>query len=169
MIEVSGHRRDGMTQKVERVAASDESREAQRPRGFTAIGAFFVFGATMVAYAAVTVLQPGTFLDALWALNRRGHAGLMVLGKSVALLFIVLSTLLAIAAAGWFRRRYWGWVLGVTIIAVNALGDLVNLTRGEGVKGAVGIVIAGLLLIYMTRTGVRRYFCEPARHRSVLN
>jgi len=48
-----------------------------RPRGFVAIGAFFVFGATMAAYAAVILPKPGTLLDALWVLNRRGHAGLV--------------------------------------------------------------------------------------------
>ena len=123
-----------------------------------ATGAFFVFGAAMTAYAAVTLLAPGTFLDALWALNKRGHAGLTQIGKGAALLFVVLSALLALAAVGWFRRRYWGWGLGVTIIAINALGDIVNLVRGEGLKGAVGVMIAGALLIYMTRPGVRSYF-----------
>jgi hypothetical protein len=49
-------------------------------------------------------------------------------------------------------------VLGVTIIAINAAGDLVNLVIGEHTKGAVGVVIAGLLLIYMTRSRVRAYF-----------
>lgn len=144
-----------------------ENFTAARPRGFAAIGSFFVFGAAMAAYAAVTLLAPGTFLDGLWALNKRGHAGLILLGKSAALLFIVLSALLALAAVGWFRRRYWGWVLGVAIIAINGLGDIVNLVRGEGLKGAVGVAIAGLLLFYLTRPGVRSYFrAHKASHDS---
>jgi hypothetical protein len=132
--------------------------EPNRPRGFGAIGVFFAFGATMAAYAAVTLLRPGTILDALWALNKRGHAGLVLLGRSAVLLFAVLSVLLGLAAVGWFRRKYWGWMLGVTIIAINATGDLINGLMGEWLKGAVGVVIAGLLLIYMTRPGARNYF-----------
>jgi len=66
--------------------------------------------------------------------------------------------LLGLAAVGWFRRKYWGWVLGVAIIAINATGDLLNLMAGERLKGAVGVAIAGLLLFYMTRSGVRKYF-----------
>ena len=65
---------------------------------------------------------------------------------------------LAQAAVGWFRRRRWGWILGTSIIAVNALGDLVNLAIGEHLKGTVGVIIAGLLLVYMTRPRVRNYF-----------
>ena len=48
--------------------------------------------------------------------------------------------------------------LGTTIIAINAAGDLVNLLLGEHLKGAVGVAIAGLLLIYLIRPGVRNYF-----------
>jgi hypothetical protein len=135
-----------------------DPHEPKRPRGFAAIGAFFVFGATMAAYAAVTLVLPGTILDALWVLNKRGHAGLALLGRGAVLLFAVLSVLLALAAVGWFRRKYWGWMLGVTIIAINATGDLINAAMGDWLKGTVGVAIAGLLLIYMTRPGVKNYF-----------
>lgn len=134
------------------------SDEDQRPRGFVPIGIFFLFGATMAAYAAVTLLKSGTVLDRLWALNETGHVQLASLGKAAGLGFVVLSALMFAAAAGWFRRRYWGWVLGTAIIAINAAGDLVNLTRGEHWKGAAGVAIAGPLPIYMTRPRVRRHF-----------
>ena len=134
------------------------SSETARPRGFLPIGIFFIFGATMAAYAAITLLVPGTFLDALWALNQRGHEGMRALGRLGALPFIVLTVALAQAAVGWFRRRRWGWVLGTSIIAINAVGDLVNLAIGEQLKGTVGLVIAGLLLVYLTRPRVRNYF-----------
>ncbi len=112
----------------------------------------------MAAYAAATLLKPRTVLDRLWVLNKPGHAQLASLGKGVALGFVVLSALLCAAAVGWFRRRYWGWVLGATIIAINAAGDLINVARGEWLKGAVGVAIAGLLLFYVTRSGVRDHF-----------
>ena len=130
----------------------------QRPQGFVPIGIFFLFGATMAAYAAVTLLKPGTILDRLWSLNKTGHARLAALGPGAGLAFVVLSALLCAASVGWFRRRYWGWALGTTIIAINAAGDLVNLLIGEHLKGAVGVSIAGLLLIYLIRPGVRNYF-----------
>ncbi|MFZ3266796.1 MAG: hypothetical protein WA172_22520 [Terriglobales bacterium] len=134
-----------------------------RPRGFVAIGGFFLFGAAMAAYAAATLLKPGTVLDRLWALNKTGHAQLASLGKGAGLGFIVLSAVLCAASLGWFRRRPWGWLLGTTIIAINAAGDLVNLARGEGLKGSSGVAIAGLLLFYMTRSGVRHYFVAGSK------
>ena len=132
--------------------------ENQRPRGFVPIGLFFVFGATMAAYAAITLVWPGTALDALWVLNKRGHEGLATMGRIAAAGFAVLSLALACAALGWFRRRRWGWVLGLTIIAINMAGDLGQLFIGERWKGAVGVVIAGAVLGYMLRQRVRNYF-----------
>jgi len=132
--------------------------EPIRPRGFLPIGAFFVFGATMAVYAATTLLVPETVLDLLWALNKRGHTGLILVGRGAVFMFAVLSVLLGLAAVGWFRRKYWGWVLGVTIIAINATGDLINSVMGDWRKAAIGLAIAGLLLIYMARARVRNYF-----------
>jgi len=114
----------------------------------------------MAAYAAITLLVPGTFLDVLWGLNKRGHEGLAGMGRMAAIPFCVLSPMLALAAVGWFRRRRWGWVLGVTIIAINLAGDLGQIFFGERWKGAVGVVIAGALLFYLARHGVRSYFAR---------
>jgi hypothetical protein len=140
-----------------------ETGEPRRPRGFVPIGAFFLFGATMAAYAAITLLKPGTLLDRLWILNKTGHAQLISLGKSAGLGFVVLSVLMCAAAIGWLQRRRWGWLLGTTIIAINAVGDLINGVRGEWLKGAIGVAIASLLLLYMTRNGVRNYFTSKKK------
>ncbi len=67
------------------------------------------------------------------------------------------------AAIGWIRRRFWGWALAVIIIASQVLGDLVNAVRGEFLKGSVGVVIAGALLIYLLRSNVRNAFAVRKR------
>jgi hypothetical protein len=129
-----------------------------RPAGFVALGVFFFSGSVMATYAAVTLLKPGTFLDRGWVLNPSAHVQLISLGRIAGFGFIVLALALLLAGLGWLRRHYWGWMLGTSVIAVNLLGDLVNSARGEWRKGGVGVVIAGLLLVYMTRPGVRNYF-----------
>lgn len=130
-----------------------------RPFGFAAIGIFFYFGATMATYAFVTLAIPGTVLDVAWKANPEGHAGLATLGRVMAVPFLVLAVALLLAGIGWFRRRSWGWNLGVALIAVNLAGDVFNaLFRHEALKGGVGMVIAGLLLFYLTRPVVKTYF-----------
>jgi len=129
-----------------------------KPFGYTAIGVFLFFGATMASYAAFTLAFPGTSLDRAWMLNPEAHEQLATLGRVLAFPFLFLALALFLAGLGWFRRRRWGWALAVVIISINLLGDFFNALRGEWLKGATGVAIAGLLLIYMTRPGVRSYF-----------
>lgn len=129
-----------------------------RPRGFAAIGIFFFFGAVMASYAAITLLLPGTFLDWGWALNATAHAQLSALGRIIAFPFAILATALGLAGVGWFKRRFWGWALGFSLIAINLTGDAFRLLSGEVLQGTVGVLIAGLLLIYMASARVRHYF-----------
>ena len=144
------------------------SSEAKRPLGFVPLGIFFFFGATMASYAAFTLAVPGTMLDQLWRLNPEGHAELSSLGRIMALPFLFLAAALFFAGIGWFRRRKWGWILGTTLIAINLAGDLFNLIfRQEVLKGSIGVAIAGLLLLYITRPGVRTYFVSGAKYASV--
>jgi hypothetical protein len=131
----------------------------ERPIGIMLIGVFFHFGATMATFAAITLAFPGTVLDQAWKLNPEGHAGLASLGRIMAFPFLLLAGALFLAGIGWFRMRVWGWMLGIALIAINLAGDLFNLLfRHELVKGVVGVVIAGLLLFYMSRSKVRTYF-----------
>ncbi|MGO9648455.1 MAG: hypothetical protein ACLPOO_10405 [Terriglobales bacterium] len=112
----------------------------------------------MATFAGVTLIFPGTFLDRAWALNPVGHAGLTARGRWVGFLFPLLGLTLAAAGMGWLKRRRWGWVLAILLIGGNAAGDLVRLASGAWAAGTVGVLMAGALLVYMTRPGMRRVF-----------
>jgi hypothetical protein len=133
------------------------THSTERPWGFWPIGIFFFFGSAAASLAAFTLLWPGTFLDRAWELNPAGYAGLSALGKWIGAAFVPLAAALLLAAIGWIRRRRWGWILGVGVIAVNSTGDVLHLATGDW-KSGIGVVIAGLLLFYMLGDRVRGYF-----------
>ena len=128
-----------------------------RPPGWFAIGIFLLGGAVLATFAGITLIFPGTFLDRAWLLNPTGHAGLTALGRWVGFLFPLLGLVLAAAGMGWLKRRRWGWRLAVLLIAANAVGDLSRLVSGAWIAGTVGVLIAGMLLIYMMRPAIRRF------------
>ena len=107
---------------------------------------FLVFGSTMATLAGITLLFPGSFLDPVWRLNPEAGEQLRQLGRGIGIAFLGLGAAMIAATIGWIRRRFWGWALAVIIIASQVLGDLVKALRGEFLKGAVGVVIAGALL-----------------------
>src|SRR5882724_7553783 len=119
-----------------------------KPVGFVPLGIFFFFAATMAILATITLGFPGTFLDRAWELNKSGHAQLAPLGRIMGLPFVVVAVVALCAGIGWFKRRRWAWMVGTLGIALNCAGDLINMTIGEFWKGAAGVLIAGLLLVY---------------------
>jgi len=134
------------------------------PRGFSAVGVFLCFGATMAAFAAFTLLRPGTVLDEAWKLNPTAHAQLAPLGIPVGLGFLLLVMVLAVAAVGWFRHRLWGWILTVVVLGTQVAGDALNLFRGDLFRGVAGVLIAGLLLLYLLTPRVRACFPRNRPH-----
>ncbi len=126
--------------------------------GFTAIGIFLFFGALMASLAATTLLWRGTALDRIWVLNPTAHNHLAPLGRTVGGLFLLVGAALATAGFGWFKHRRWGWRLAVVIIATQVLGDVVNCVRGDLLRGGIGVIIAGALLLLLLQPKMRAAF-----------
>jgi hypothetical protein len=141
-----------------RAVTSRIELRSQPRSAFVAIGIFLFFGMAMAALAGTTLVWPGTPLDRIWLLNPRAHFQLASLGPRVGLAFLLLSLALGTAAIGWFQKRRWGWRLAVCIIGIQVLGDLVNIMRGDFIRGVPGAVIAGALLIYLCRATIKELF-----------
>jgi hypothetical protein len=129
-----------------------------KTRGFTAVGMFLFFGAVMASLAATTLLWQGTALDRVWTLNPTAYKQLAPLGGIVGIFFLLLGVALVTAGIGWFRRRLWGWRLAVGIISTQVLGDVINCVRGDWLRGATGVMIAGALLLFLLRPSIRAVF-----------
>ena len=129
-----------------------------KPPGFVAIGVFLFFGATMASLAATTLLLPGTPLDRAWTLNPTAYKQLSPLGSEIGILFVLLAVVLVVSGVGWFQHRLWGWGLAVALIATQVIGDIVNLVRGDLLRGGTGVIIAGALLLYLLMPRVRATF-----------
>ena len=130
----------------------------ESPPGLSAVGVFLLFGALMACLAGTTLVWPGTALDRAWVLNPRAYRELAPFGNAAGILFLLLGAALGAAGLGWFKRRIWGWRLAVAIIAIQVLGDLVNVFLGRVVEGGIGVTIAGALLFYLLRAKVRAAF-----------
>ena len=56
----------------------------------------------------------------------------------------------------------WGYRAAVFMLAVNLAGDLVNVITGHEPRAIFGVPIVALILWYLSRPDVRRYFFHPS-------
>src|SRR5581483_3033098 len=119
---------------------------------------FWVFAACMAALAGITLVWRGTMLDKVWALNKPAYAVLSPIAGVVGPLFLVLSAIMVSITMGWLRRKLWAWWLALIVLGTQIIGDIVNLVRGDLLRGIAGVVIASALLFLLAQREVRDQF-----------
>ena len=64
----------------------------------------------------------------------------------------------ALAAVGLWRGARWGYWLAVSLLAINLLGDILNVFLGTEPRAVVGIPIGLAILAFLMSRRVRRFF-----------
>jgi uncharacterized membrane protein (DUF2068 family) len=64
----------------------------------------------------------------------------------------------ALAAMGLWRGARWGYWLAVFLLAINLLGDILNVFLGTEPRAVIGIPIALAILAFLMSRRVRRFF-----------
>lgn len=112
----------------------------------------------MLTLAAVTMLVPGTPLDAIWRVNPGAYARMLPHRVTVGLGFLALAPLFAAASYGFWRLRGWAWHLARGLFWLHLAGDLARLLLGEVLEGLVGVSASTLILLFLSRPEVRARF-----------
>ena len=129
-----------------------------RPIGITALSLFFLFGAGASFVSFISLLFPGSFLEPIWRLNPHARAGLGGMGVWAVILMGAVCVGCALAAVGLWRGARWGCWLAVSLLAINLLGDILNVFLGTEPRAVIGIPIALAILAFLMSRGVRRFF-----------
>jgi hypothetical protein len=116
-----------------------------------------MFGMFASGLAAISLAFPGGLLEPIWRLNPRGHEGLAALGPWAVSLMAVVCALCAYSAFGLWRGLRSGRTLAITMLAINAVGDVASADP----RTLIGLPIAAALIFYLTTKRVRAFFDRP--------
>lgn len=97
------------------------------------------------------LLRPGTPLDVLWHLNPRARESFSAMGSTAIFLMFVVCAFCAIAAAGLWRWKAWGYWTAICMLSVNLLGDTISAFLLRDSRTLIGLPIAGLMIGYLLR------------------
>jgi hypothetical protein len=136
----------------------DDGATMARPRGISALSAFFGFGTLASGLSALSLLNPGGPLEPMWRLNPHSREAFSKMGTWAPLLLGLVCLACAFTAQGLFRSRRSGYYSSIALLLVDFAGNLVNAGLGVERRAWVGIPIVGLLLWYLLSRKVRAYF-----------
>jgi hypothetical protein len=123
------------------------------------VGIFALLVGLIAAVVGVTLAWPGGPLEPIWRIRSDDvHAQMLAVGWPAWAGLWAIGAIALAAGIGGLQRRRWAWAIAVGGIAVNGVGDVVQLFLGRIVEGTVGVVIAGLILLLLTRPGVSAQF-----------
>ena len=130
----------------------------RRPMTPPILGAFYCLASLICAVASASLLTPRGAFDWMWVIKPEAYAQLRAMAPRSGLGFCLLAVAMALASIGCFWRKRWGWLLAVTIFAINGLADGTRLIAGEFVDGLIGVIAAGTILYVLSRPNIRRVF-----------
>jgi hypothetical protein len=106
----------------------------------------------------ILLLFPGTPLDVVWRVKPTARDELSAFGFFTIPLMILVGAACGSAAVGLARAAEWGRRVAVGILAVNLVGDTTNAVIRSDWHTLIGLPIGGLMIAYLMRPGVRRFF-----------
>lgn len=80
-----------------------------------------------------------------------------MIGIIFGIFVMAIGFILLASSYGLLKGNKIAWWAVVIIFGVNALGDLVSVIMGN-IQSIFGVIIVGILLIYLTRPNVRNYY-----------
>jgi hypothetical protein len=128
------------------------------PPGVVLIAIFFAAATCILLGVGTALLFPGSAMEMIWRTYPARRALLMPYREWLGPGFLALAAAMMLASVGCFRRRQWGWRLAVAIFAITGISDAGQIFLGHTAEGAIGVVVAGAILFYLSRASVRNAF-----------
>jgi|GEM_PF-2383779 len=131
----------------------------KRPKGVTVMSLLVFIIAAIALIVGISVLVVGTPLDILWTIKPSFSPSIR--GTMIGIIFgvfvMIIGFILLASSYGLLKGNKIAWWAVAILFGVNALGDLISLIMGN-IQSISGVIIVGILLVYMTRPHVRNYF-----------
>ena len=125
------------------------------------VGIFLIAAAVFSGVMLLSLLAPGTPLDALWAMKAGSRSQFLALGFGGPALLGGLVIVLAPTGVGMLRRWRWARWVAILVLAVNVIPDLIRGVAGE-TDLLLPIVPVAVVMVYLALPVVGRTFRHAA-------
>jgi len=129
----------------------------ERPLGVTILAVLEIIAGILMLFGAAGML----FLATLGGGMPVAGIFFGMFAMAMAFIFVILAILAFIVAYGLWNGRGWAWWLAIILSIISLISNLGSLATGNA-GGIVGLIIAVVILYYLTRPHVKGFFGRPA-------
>ncbi len=131
----------------------------KRPIGISFVSVLVFAVALISLVVGISLFVAGTPLDLLWTIKSSLSSSIRgtLIGNIFGIFLLLLGTVLMASGYGLLKGNKIAWWAVIVIFTVNAMGDLASLIMGN-IESISGVIIVGILVVYLTRPHVRSYF-----------
>jgi|SRR5436309_1613640 len=143
----------------------------RRPTGVTILGVLAILEGIVLLVGGIAAiglgLVIGTYAGSAFtnALSNAGYSGIASIGAgTIAVILLALGAIALIlgilyfaVGVGYFGGKGWAWTLGIIATIISVVYNIVQIAFGA-FSNALGLVIALLILYYLTRPHVKAFF-----------
>ncbi len=134
----------------------------QRPTGVTILAVSAAIGGILALCGSLALTGLGGVVGGVLGERVGPGAGLFVgmLGVIFGAIALVIALLELAFAYGAWNLKPWAWLLGIVVEIIAGLFALIRLINGRGSAGGevVSILIAAIVVYYLTRPEVKKAF-----------
>ncbi len=137
-------------------APSVSEEFVERPTGVTILAALQVLaGLVFVVFGAIVLIVAG--LLRIWGVRPQAPMLPLFLGGLIIAvvggIMVIIGIVSFAVAYGYMNGRGWAWTLGLVIAVLGLIMGILSLPNG-----VIGILIDALIIYYLTRPHVKRFF-----------
>lgn len=128
----------------------------QRPTGVTVLAVLEILGGLLFFGLGATLLVVAGFIGiaGLWPVRGMFPAFIGgLIASFVGGIMVIVGILNFVIAYGYLNGRGWAWTLGLVFAVLGIIIGLISLPGG-----VIRILLDGLILYYLTRPRVKRFF-----------
>jgi hypothetical protein len=121
---------------------------AERPLGVTIIGILWIISGILALLGGIGISVLGGAIA-----GPLGAAFGLVIGFGL----VIMGLIEIILGIGCFRAWGWVWTIGVIVTIISLVVGIIDLIQ-SGASALVGIIISAIILWYLFRENVKKYF-----------
>ena len=136
---------------------AESQKENKMPFGLKLIVIFLFLAFILSSLAGISLIKPGTILDMMWQSKKAELESMKPYVLVLGYFLVILGISMLVSGIGLIKKQTWAWWIALIVFSTNGISDLVSSISRAQPESLIGVLIVGLLILYLFKKNVKAY------------